>query len=126
MLKKRVLIPAAFLYTAVLATVSLMNLGTITDGTPKNTDKVFHFLAYCLLSLLWYAVFKYGYKWTQAKVLILTGVVAISFGVLIEYLQGALTETRQFDVLDIFANSVGVIVTLLILTIKNKIQYKKI
>ncbi|MFB9053313.1 VanZ family protein [Formosa undariae] len=103
-----------------------MNLGNITEGTPKNTDKVFHFLAYCLLSLLWYIVFKYGYKWAQAKALLITGVVSISFGVLIEYLQGALTETRQFDVLDIFANSVGVILMLLVLAIKNKIQYKKI
>ena len=124
MLKKGVLIPAAFLYTGALATVSLINLGTITEGSPKNSDKVFHFLAYCLLCLSWYIVFKYGYKWGQVKALLVSGVISISFGVLIEYLQGRFTDTRQFDVLDILANSAGVILMLLILAITNKTKYK--
>ncbi|WP_158408960.1 VanZ family protein [Formosa agariphila] len=126
MLKKQLLLPAALLYTAALTTLSLVNLGGITAGSPKNSDKVFHFLAYCLLCLSWYLVFKYGYKWPQTKSLLVTGTVSISFGVLIEYLQGTLTETRQFDVLDIFANSAGVILTLLVLAINNKTKYKKI
>ncbi|MDW5287329.1 VanZ family protein [Formosa sp. PL04] len=109
-----------------MATLSLVNLGNITKGSPKNSDKVFHFLAYCLLCLVWYMVFKHGYKWPLTKALLTTGLVSISFGVLIEYLQGSLTETRQFDVLDILANSAGVILMLLILTIKNKTKFKLI
>ncbi|WP_159021883.1 VanZ family protein [Formosa sp. L2A11] len=124
MLKKRILIPAAFLYTFALATVSLINLNSITAGSPKNSDKVFHFLAYCLLALVWYIVFHYGYKWSQTKSLFSSGLLSISFGILIEYLQGNFTETREFDVLDILANSAGVIIMLLILVIKNKIEYK--
>ncbi|MBP1838362.1 VanZ family protein [Formosa algae] len=124
MLKKSVLIPAALLYTFALATLSLVNLNNITEGSPKNSDKAFHFLAYCLLALVWYIVFKYGYKWSQIKALCSAGLFSISFGVLIEYLQGNFTETRQFDVLDIAANSAGVIIMLLILAIKKKTEHK--
>ncbi|QDO95635.1 VanZ family protein [Formosa sediminum] len=98
----------------------------MTEGSPKNSDKVFHFLAYCLLTLVWFSVFNYGYKWSQAKANVYTAVFSISFGVLIEYLQGHFTETRQFDVLDIIANSTGVIIMLLIIEIKNKTEHKKI
>ncbi|WP_299777463.1 VanZ family protein [uncultured Formosa sp.] len=124
MLKKRILIPAAFLYTFALAIVSLVNLNNITEGSPENSDKVFHFLAYSLLALIWYIVFNYGYKWSQTKALFSSGLLSISFGVLIEYLQGNFTETRQFDVLDILANSAGVVVMLLIVVIKNKFEHK--
>ena len=124
MLKKWLLIPAAIFYTSALATLSLVNLNNVTARSPKNSDKVFHFLAYCLLALVWYIVFKYGFKWSQTKSLVVTGFLSISFGVLIEYLQGNFTETRQFDVFDILANSLGVILTLLILVIKNKSKDK--
>lgn len=125
MLKKNLLILVASVYTFALATVSLINLNDITKGSPENSDKVFHCLAYVLLSLLWYIVLKYGYKWSQPKTLFVTGISSISFGVLIEYLQGNFTETRQFDVLDILANSFGVIIMLLILMIKNKQNINK-
>ena len=124
MLKKRFLIPAAVFYTTALATLSLVNLNNVTAGSPKNSDKAFHFLAYCLLALVWYLVFKCGFKWSKTKSLVATGFLSISFGVLIEYLQGTFTETRQFDVFDIVANSLGVILTLLILVIKNKSKDK--
>ncbi|WP_235817978.1 VanZ family protein [Formosa haliotis] len=126
MLNKRLLIPAAIFYTLVLSTVSLINLGNLTAGTPKNSDKAFHFLAYCLLALVWYVVFKIGFKWPKTKSLVTSGIVSICFGILIECLQGGFTQSRQFDVLDIVANSTGVFLMLIILAFIKKTNYKKI
>lgn len=126
MLKQRLAIPAALCYSLVLLTLSLVNLGDITHGVPKNSDKIFHFLAYCLLLLVWYLGAFWGLNWPKRKALMSAALFSVTFGFLIEILQGTLTETRQFDMLDVLANTSGIILTILVLVFKQKTNHKKI
>lgn len=126
MLKKRLAILVAIGYSLSLLTISLINLGKITAGAPKHSDKIFHFLAYCLMLLFWYFGLYWGLNWSKRKALISAGLFSIGFGILIEILQGTLTEARQFDMLDVLANTSGVFLTGLVLVLKQKTKYKKI
>lgn len=48
--------------------------------------------------------------------------IAVCYGIIIEVLQGVLTETRKPDFNDVLANSTGVVVAVLL----NKYVYKRI
>ena len=49
---------------------------------------------------------------------------SIVFGIIIEVLQGSLTATRDSDIQDVFANTLGAVVASLIIGIKNKYVLK--
>lgn len=71
-------------------------------------DKIFHVIAYFGLTLSWLFIFK---KKSKFK---LVGIVIFFFGLLIELLQGTLTQTREQDLYDIIANSVGIVFAVII------------
>ncbi|MGJ5641786.1 VanZ family protein [Formosa sp. S-31] len=126
MRKKGFAILLAIFYTLGLLALCLIKLGPITEHAPSNSDKIFHFLAYCLLMLVWYLAFTKSFNWSFKKALINASVFSISFGLLVEILQGTFTATRHFDMLDVLANTSGVFLTLLVLVFKQKTNYKKI
>lgn len=70
---------------------------------PKNGDKAEHFLAYFLLSLGAVQLF------ASARALASSGAGLVAMGVLIEVLQGLLTDNRTPDVFDALANTLGVL-----------------
>lgn len=87
-----------FALLMVVAVVSLIPGPEVGGG-----DKLLHFLTYMLLSGWFSLIVKYpGSLW-----LVLVGL--ISFGLLMEYLQG-LTSYRMQDIDDAMANSLGVMV----------------
>lgn len=124
MLKKYALI-LAVPYTVALTTVSLMHLGKLPDMNISFADKVFHFLAYGLFTLLWFWVFYYKFENSFFKAVGLAFLLAISFGMLIEVLQGTLTTKRAFDLYDALANSLGALLMSSLILIKQRIQVKK-
>lgn len=79
---------------------------------PGN-DKTIHFLFYFVLTLLWYVALKRKYKNRLLKFLIVG--VSIIYGIIIEILQGVLTQNRQADVYDALANSAGAFLALLVI-----------
>lgn len=87
-------------------------------------DKIFHFLAYAILCLLWYFVFYYKSAQAFQKAIINAVVVATIFGIIIEVLQGILTSHRALDVFDAIANTLGALLTGGVLLIKEKLQVK--
>ncbi|HSM62543.1 MAG TPA: VanZ family protein [Gillisia sp.] len=107
----RIHLVIAVLYTLLIASLSLMQLGKISIGDFNPTDKMMHLGAYFILAFVWF--FYYLFKNQDNKIeikgfLIISGIV-ILFGMLIEVLQGALTEYRDPDWADILANSIGVL-----------------
>jgi VanZ family protein len=107
---------AAFLYTALLTYLSLVQLGKISVGSFSPTDKMMHAGAYLVLVGVWQVFFilksrqNRQYKNNLYKI---SG-VSILFGMLIEVLQGTLTKYRDPDWYDILANSAGVLLAVLI------------
>lgn len=69
---------------------------------PDVSDKTEHFLAYLLLSLWFAGIYPRARYWIVALGLCV-------MGVLIELAQGAMEYGRQADVLDVLANSTGIL-----------------
>jgi len=122
-LKKLVLI-ANLGYIIALATVSLIRLNNLPDVGVSFGDKIFHFLAYALLTLLCFATLSLTFSMEKTRAILIAGVFAIIFGILIEVLQDTMTEFRALDVYDVLANSLGALLVSVILIFKNRLQVK--
>ncbi len=72
-----------------------------------HLDKIGHAIFYCIFSILLYSGFiNYG-NTSLGK--FHTFAIAVSFGIMMEILQGYYFIVRQMDVMDIIANTAGVL-----------------
>ncbi len=71
-------------------------------------DKILHASAYFTLTLSWLFALR---KKSKFK---LISIAIFLYGILMEFLQGWLTNTRQKDIYDVFANSLGILISLFI------------
>ncbi len=103
------LIPAV-VYTGVITYLSLVNLSDTAVSSWGLSDKVLHAGAYFGMALVWllFYVLNYQPKTFLRKILVVCLLVAF-FGIVIEVLQNELTTYRELDVLDMLANTAGVI-----------------
>ena len=86
----------------------------------SHSDKFFHAIAYFSLGLTWLLSFP---KSLEKKILKYAIVCfCIIYGIVIEVFQGVLTTYRTPSLLDVIANTIGVIVAMMIF----KHVYKKI
>lgn len=83
-----------------------MSLSGVPSLGIDYEDKLIHFVIYFLFTLVWYNAFLKHINLNLALKVVL---FAILFGIIIEILQGSLTQTRQFDYYDITANTLGVL-----------------
>ena len=97
---------ALTIFITIVSLVSLRGFKTISINI-SNFDKIVHFTSYFLLTLSWFFATQYTIKKTTSKA-ILIGII-ISYGIIIEALQGGMTTHRQADFYDILANSIGVL-----------------
>jgi VanZ family protein len=100
----------AILITAFVTISSLVSLKGISSLSIKisHFDKIVHAISYFILALSWFFATQNDFKKKNFKVLLI--LLLISFGIIIEALQGGLTTYRQADFYDILANSIGVLV----------------
>ena len=123
---KRIGIAFTVIYTVVLLAVCLMSLKNMPKvESISNADKIFHFAAYAGFTLLWFSVFFNNLKLEKMKALLYATCFAVVFGIVVEVLQGTMTDYRSMDLYDIIANSSGALITALILWRISKIQVKK-
>ncbi len=96
-------------YLAFAITLIIFGLCTMpSENLPKTTDdKTAHFVAFAGWAFCWQFAFK-NYKKTL--------VLGILYGILIEFWQGSLPDSfhRGFDWYDALADSVGVIIGLIV------------
>ena len=71
-------------------------------------DKILHASAYFTLTVSWLFALR---KKSNFK---LISIVLFLYGILMEFLQGWLTTTRQKDIYDVFANSLGIVISLFV------------
>lgn len=89
-------------------------------------DKVVHAGAYCILTLSWLLALNNKVKSLKSSILIL--ILIFIYGIIIELLQGVFTSDRNADLLDIIANTVGILIAIIVfksILKKNKL-FKKI
>ncbi|MEZ4782302.1 MAG: VanZ family protein [Flavobacteriaceae bacterium] len=113
----------AFTYTIALAVISLLNSSKLPSIDVNNSDKFAHAIAYGLLCFVWYMTLK-AHKFSSA--LLIAVFVAVIYGIILEILQGTLTEARVPDVYDILANCIGVAFISIFITIRNKSHVKNL
>ena len=121
---KKVRLLAALGYSIALGTVSLITLKDLPNVGFSFADKIFHFLAYSLFTVLWYLAFSDTFSLKKTKSIIYAVVLAILFGTVIEVLQDTMTVSRALDVYDVFANALGAIVAAIIIWFKNSLYVK--
>ena len=104
-------------YSFALATVCLIQINGLSEVKIANADKYFHFLSYVILAFLWYITLFLKFKLNNSKSILYTIVICIMFGIIIEILQGRCTDTRQAEIYDVFANTLGVLFATLLINI---------
>ncbi len=111
------------LYIAVFITISIL-FGSLVKSefivveSISVSDKTYHLIAYFLLMLSWlYAFFKKEKFQEYVKYIILGCFI---FGIIIEILQGIITSYRTASYLDILANTIGVLLAVVIFHVFEK------
>ena len=90
-----------------------------TEVSINNIDKLYHLIAYFVLSSCWLFSF---YKKPALKYIIV--IACIIYGIIIEVLQDTLTMYRTGDFKDVLANTSGIVLGLLVFNqIFKKIDY---
>jgi len=113
-------------YSIALAIICLVSFSNLPKVNVSNADKIFHTTTYVMLACLWYHTFFFHFKNSQSKSIIKSVFLAIVFGMIIEVLQGVFTTTRHADIMDVIANTIGVLMFVVFISIKNRITVKKL
>ncbi|NMH87560.1 VanZ family protein [Flavivirga algicola] len=112
------------IYSLALATVSLIKLNNVPDIGVSFGDKIFHFCAYFVLTLLWFYTFLFSFKYKSRKAMLLAVILSVLFGTIIEVLQGSVTASRSLDIYDAVANSLGALLASTVLWFKSSLHVK--
>ena len=104
--------------------VSLIQLKGLPNVGISFADKIFHFLAYSVLTLVWFSALFFQFKNKKTKAILYAAIFSVIFGIIVEVLQGSVTASRHSDVYDAIANTLGVLITVLILLINKKTGIK--
>ncbi len=99
----------ALFLTLLIAYLSLSN--PIQIKIPLKItflDKIFHATAYFGLTMSWLFALRNISKYK------LVGIILFFYGILLEFLQGTYTNNREKDIYDIVANSIGILIAMLI------------
>ena len=123
MLKKLILV-VTIIYSLALITVSLAKLNNVPDIGISFGDKIFHFLAYFVLTLLWFYTFLYAFKFKKKRALFFAVILSVLFGIIIEVLQESITVSRALDVYDAVANTLGALLASMVLWFKSSLHVK--
>lgn len=118
----------AILWTLSIAFLCLVQLHDLPSFGVSEMDKYVHFTFHFTFTLLWS-----GYFWRTQKSIVIKTVfkvflASVAYGILIEFLQSALTTTRKGDVMDVLANTTGAsiaVIALLCYRFFNKNKNKK-
>jgi len=101
-------------WAAFILVLSLMPPSSIPKSSIMGIDKVAHLIFYFVF--VWFCMVGWHVPLSNALFL------AVSYGIVIEILQHALTTQRQFDIYDIIANSLGALLYYVLKVFKSKLN----
>ncbi|MBA6152245.1 VanZ family protein [Gelidibacter maritimus] len=108
-------------YAIVLLVLSLVSIGGFETLGSTHDDKLHHFGAYFVLTILIANFFK---TLNLKRGLLYALIIASAYGVIMEILQNYLTQERMFDVFDMIANAFGAIIAVLVVIFYRKLKLK--
>ena len=124
MLKKIKWLYVAIFYTILVFIVSLVSFKDVPQPSFSLFDKIVHLGIYLVFTTVWFFNFYLDRQWRYDKAVRYAAIFAILIGVLIEYLQGALTATRSADVKDVVANLLGTVFAVIFLKLISNRGFK--
>lgn len=108
-------------YIGLLTFLSLINIVKINSLGSSFDDKIHHFIAYFGLTVLLYL---YIEKTTLKYKMLYIILIPILYGIIIEVLQGMLANLRKADFYDVIANTIGVFLAIIAITLRKKLKLK--
>lgn len=123
---KKLFFGAAILWTFIVFILCLIKL----DGAPKvnvvNFDKYIHCIFHFIFTSLWFMFFRLHFRsGKQYKAFVVSFLLSVSVGVLIELIQQYFTESRTGDFYDVLANMSGASLAISLLYILNSFKVFK-
>ena len=98
----------AIVATIIVAILSLSSVPKINLGLQiKSGDKILHILAYFTLSFVWFLAMQERMSSFAEKGRLIA--LLILYGIILEVLQGGITDYRTGDFYDVIANIIGVL-----------------
>lgn len=120
---KRWSLPIVIIYITALTYGSIGNISGVPKLGFSFDDKIYHFLAYAMLTLLLFNYFSITTIALKNKIL-LSASIAIIYGIIIEGLQAVLTDFRTPDYYDVLANTSGVLIVVVLIKYRYKLKLK--
>ena len=106
------------LYIAIAVTIFIAYLSLSSEAkldlgfTFKSKDKIYHAIAYFTLAFTWLFAFRNSYSNNRFKILALC--ILTFYGIILEGLQGTITNYRTSDLYDAIANFLGVLLGIIV------------
>ncbi len=108
-------------YTLFLTILSLITVNQLPKLGSSFDDKIYHFGAYMVMTLLWYNFFT---RTNSKYIIAYSALISIVYGIIVEVFQGAFTSSRTEDYADVFANSFGVFFGMVLIIAFRKLKLK--
>ncbi|MFC4722512.1 VanZ family protein [Geojedonia litorea] len=118
---KHLALTVLVLYVALLTFFSLKSIGELPPIGFAFDDKIYHFLSYMLLTSLCYNYFR---NTNRSFPILISIMISIIYGVLIEWLQGITSNLRISDAYDVVANILGTIFAAIVLSQLKNVKLK--
>ena len=118
-MRKRWAFALFVLYAMLILFLSLASLRGIPSLGTSFDDKIGHFGAYFIFTLL---IYNYCNSLKIKSKLFYAFIIAASYGFLMELLQKLLTTGRQYDLYDALANAFGAVIAIVVITIFKKLK----
>lgn len=116
--KKNFLLFALIIWTLFVTILSLASLKGLPKISTQNGDKYVHFIFYFVLTLL--LILNIVNKTSLKNAIIISFLLAVFYGMVIELLQGVLTENRKPELADGLANTFGAFVATIVIAFNRK------
>lgn len=113
-------------WTLLITALSLMSLKEAPKIELSFADKIAHVIIYLIFTILWFLAFSRETisKLLTKKAILISSIVSVFYGIIIELLQENFTTYRQGDLGDVLANTVGVLFAVIILLSIGKLKRK--
>jgi VanZ family protein len=122
--RKDVLLCLASLWTIFVAYMCLANFKSLPKIGMNNPDKYVHVTFHFVFTVLWFFYLKVKNK-NIVSSLVKVVIASVIYGGIIEIVQGLFTTTRQADIVDILANTIGAILAVVMILATAKFSNKE-
>ena len=121
---KRIIQVLTVFWTGLVAYLCLANAESLPAVSVFKFDKIGHLTFHFGITFLWFLFWKSTYRNENKFAVMKAFLFSFFFGVVIEICQGVFTTTRNADINDVLANSIGALIAVIVLFIFKKLPFK--